>query len=38
MLQFIFDMIAGLLEVVWRVHQKKFQKKYENGLVETPRS
>jgi hypothetical protein len=38
MLQFIFDMLAGLLEGAWSVHQKKFEKKFTDSLGETPRS
>jgi hypothetical protein len=38
MLQFVFDMLAGLLEGAWSVHQKKFEKKFEDSLGETPRS
>jgi hypothetical protein len=38
MLQVIFDMIAGLLEGAWSVHQKKFEKKFADSLGGTSRS
>jgi hypothetical protein len=38
MLQIIFDLISELLEGAWRVHRKRFEKKFEDGPREISRA